>query len=170
MPHITFFDDISLSFGTITFFTRTHIIFITLFLSSNNLVDSWILSVFHSLANITWNKCTNYLYAGILQKYVHHLRCRQRDTKHCRYQIHVTKWAMSDSANLTRLQSRQQTQTCSSCHRKLKALPSAKMQNQGQHFTQGKISNPCISIHWSADLRAKTKSVTFLWCNNVPPV
>jgi len=73
---------------------------------------------------------------------------------------------MSDSTNLTRLQSRQQTQTCSSCHRKLTAFPSAKMQNQHQHFTQCKISNPCISTYWSPDLWPKTKSATSLvqWC------
>jgi hypothetical protein len=149
-----FFHEVSVSFGT-----NTHTVFVTLFLSSNNLVGFWILSMFHSLPTY---QGINAQITCIQESYWNmYITCgADRDTKHCRYQIHLTKWAMSDSTNLTRLQNRQQTQTCSSCHWKLTALPSAEMQNQGQHFTQCKISNPCITMHWSADLWAKTKSTT----------
>lgn len=122
-----FWNEVAVSFVTITIFTRTHIIFITHFLSSNNLVDFYILAVFHSVTNIPRNQCLNYLYAGILLKYVHLLWCKQGDIKHCGYQIHLKKLAVSESSNLTRLQSRQKIQTCSSCHWKRTALPSVNM-------------------------------------------
>jgi hypothetical protein len=92
------------------------------------------------------------------------------DTKHCRYHIHLTKWAMSDPTNRTRLQNRQQTQTCSSCHRKLTAFHLRRCKTKANISLNVKSANfvsPCIG---QLTYEPRPNPRHLLWCNNVPPV